>query len=48
VLQFYIVLRREEAEREVQIGVLAISRCGTLAMYSGGFLNLGNSENARE
>ena len=45
-LQFYIVFGGEEAE--VQNGVLAISRCGTLALYSGIFLSLGRSENTRE
>ena len=50
-LQFCIVLRGDEAEKEVeevQIGVLTISRCGTVAMYSGIVLSPSHSENARE
>ena len=51
-LQFYVVLRGEEAEAEeeaeIQIDILATSCCGTLAMYSGIFLSLGCSENAQE
>ena len=39
---------RGEEPQEVQFGVSAISRCDTLTMYSGVFLNLVSSENTRE